>query len=312
MKAGRLLSLIIRLLSVACLLSLLGYLGRYFFLFEQIDSFRAQYFIVSSAGLLLALSFRRWVSGLTLLCVCLLHGSELARFYLPASAPQSTPIVRVMSVNLLASNRVGVSLLDEIEKLNPDVIVFQEYTSRWHRILTSELTVYPYKVYEVIDSPFGIAAYSKIPFSYEKIDYFNQHLSPAVNILIDNGLQKMRILGIHPIPPMSSPTFAMRNQYFEDVLAEVSGVNEPLVVLGDFNATPWSFHFKKLLKQAGLKSTRDGFGLHPTWPAGFWPLWTPIDHILHNEKFELIHFDTGSHFGSDHIPVWADLAIAPD
>ncbi len=303
------LKLLVRLIALACLLSLSGYLARYYFLFEQIDSFRTQYFLVALAGMLLALLCRQWLALAILFCVAGLHGSELARLYLPVSDPGVPSHLRVMSVNLLASNHDNSRLLSEINAIEPDLIVFQEYTTRWHQMLSSALNSYPHSIHEVIDTPFGIAAYSKLPFRQQAISYFNQRLSPAVDVELEVNTQSVRVLGIHPIPPMSSSTFDMRNRYFDDLAQQSVGGDQPLIIIGDFNATPWSYHFKALLNRAGLKSSRDGFELHPTWPGGFWPLWTPIDHIVHNQKVQLIHFDSGNRFGSDHTPVWADLHI---
>lgn len=309
MKLTGLVVLWLRLLTLACGLSLSGYLGRYYFLFEQIDSFRVQYFIVAVGGALLALLYRQWLLVAVLVTVAALHASELARFYRSPPATTQTADIRLMSVNLLASNRDSTLLLKEIKRVKPDVIVFQEYTPRWRQSLSAALTDYPHRLEEVIDTPFGIAAYSKLPYQRASIAYFNQRLSPAVDIQVAIGTQPLRILGVHPIPPMSAATYERRNRYFDDVIEQATDSQLPLIVTGDFNATPWSYHFTHLLQAAALISTRDGAGIHPTWPGGFWPLWTPIDHIIHNRYLQSVRFESGKRFGSDHTPVWADLAL---
>jgi endonuclease/exonuclease/phosphatase (EEP) superfamily protein YafD len=296
------------LLTLGCLLSLTGYLGRYYFLFEQIDSFRPQYLIVAAAGVVLAIMVRHWISVALLCLVCVLHASELLRFYFPSSVPP-TASLRVMSVNLLASNRDSRALLMEIERINPDVMIFQEYTPYWHQVLSANLGDYAHRIDKVIDSPFGIAAYSRLAFYRQEVNYYNQRVSPAVDVQVRIEGQAVRIIGIHPVPPMTPSTYDRRNRYFDELVRQVGGAQIPVIVMGDFNATPWSFKFEQLLERGGLKSTRDGFGIHPTWPTGFWPLWTPIDHIVHNEALQRVYFDTGRSIGSDHKPVWADLSL---
>lgn len=297
-------------LAVFCsVLSLCGYLSRYFFLFEQIDSFRVQYFFIAAGSLLLACLLRQWFSVALLVLVSVLHASELSQFYQPAGVPQGKTDLRVLSVNLLASNRDAGDLLDEIKTIDPDVLILQEYSVRWHKILNNALEDYSHRLHEIINSPFGIAAYSKRPYLKKHVTYFNQALFPAVDVEIQVESATVRILGIHPIPPVSPVAYSMRNAYLHKVAEFAGGVDGALVVMGDFNTTPWSWYFSQLLKAGGLVSSRDGRGLHPTWPAGFWPLWTPIDHIVHNRKLQTVHFESGTSFGSDHFPVWADLTL---
>ncbi|MEM7256253.1 MAG: endonuclease/exonuclease/phosphatase family protein [Pseudomonadota bacterium] len=314
MKTPAPVSVLLWLITLGCVASLAGYLGRYFFLFEQIDSFRVQYFMVAVLGVLLALYYRQWLIVVVLVGVSTLHASELARFYRPLPAADlqvdsESANIRVMSVNLLASNRDNTLLLAEIERINPDLIVFQEYTSWWHQALSVALVDYPHRLHKIINTPFGIAAYSRLPYQQQSIEYFNQKLSPAVDVRIDVDGLTVRVLGIHPVPPMSATTYSMRNRYYSDVAEQAANSNIALIVLGDFNATPWSYHFTRLLKRADLRSTRDGAGIHPTWPGSFWPLWTPIDHIIHNQRVRAVRFESGAGFGSDHKPVWADLSI---
>ena len=294
---------------IGCALSLLGYLGRYFFLFEQIDSFRVQAFVVCCAGLLLAAYTRQTVAGVAFLVIALLHASQLHSLFLPVRPVESNTTIRVMSSNLLASNRNHKALLSQINEVNPDVIVFQEYTNRWHQTLASNLAVFPNRKVQIIDSPFGIAVYSKHPFIDANVSYYSGASFPAIDVTVDLQPEPVRVLAVHPVPPMSAATFASRNQYLEAVGKDVRSANGPVIVAGDFNAVPWSWQLKDLLQQANLQNARDGFGLKPTWPGNFVPLWVPIDHILHSEHLSVVKFDVGESLGSDHKPVWAELAF---
>ena len=40
-----------------------------------------------------------------------------------------------------------------------------------------------------------------------------------------------------------------------------------VVVMGDFNTTPWSGRFRKFLQDSNLRNSLGGFGLQPTWHA---------------------------------------------
>ena len=82
-----------------------------------------------------------------------------------------------------------------------------------------------------------------------------------------------------------------------------------MVLIGDFNTSPWSLAFKRLLRHSGLKSAADGFGYQPTWPAQ-WPwLGIPIDHCLVSDGVVVREFSTAGPTGSDHLAIHARLSV---
>ena len=245
--------------------------------------------------------------AMIVLLVALQHAAQFYPLYKPGSEVPAQGSVRIMSSNLLASNRSHQSLLQQVRDVNSQLIIFQEYTTYSHQARSHALTEYPYKLVHTIDSPFGIAVYSKVPFVKAEVKSFTS--LPAVDVTIASGGNLLRVLGVHPIPPMSAATYNARNEYFNAIAAEVAGVDVPVIVAGDFNAVPWSWHFKNMLKKGELASARDGHGLKPTWPGGFIPLLIPIDHILYNNQLALVEFDTGDNAGSDHKPIWAELSF---
>ena len=80
--------------------------------------------------------------------------------------------------------------------------------------------------------------------------------------------------------------------------------------LGDLNATPWSAHFKRLLRNAKLRNASRGHGIHRTWPVGMWLMRIPIDHALHSVDVAIADFYVGDEVGSDHLPIVVDVIVA--
>jgi endonuclease/exonuclease/phosphatase (EEP) superfamily protein YafD len=84
-----------------------------------------------------------------------------------------------------------------------------------------------------------------------------------------------------------------------------------VIVIGDLNATPWSYAFSRLLRDADLIDSTRGFGVQPTWrtrygPVGgmpAWPLQIPIDHCLHSAGLATIAREIGPACGSNHFPL---------
>lgn len=81
-----------------------------------------------------------------------------------------------------------------------------------------------------------------------------------------------------------------------------------LVLMGDFNAAPWSRIQQRLRRTTQLDNAGQ---LAPSWPA--WApvfLRLPIDHVLARGAIRIARLNVGPDVGSDHRPVEASLALA--
>ncbi len=82
------------------------------------------------------------------------------------------------------------------------------------------------------------------------------------------------------------------------------------VVMGDFNATPWSPSFRRLLHDGELFDSLDGFGLQVSWPESNPLLRIPIDHALLGPALAATDRGTGPSFGSQHRSLHVTVAPA--
>ena len=91
----------------------------------------------------------------------------------------------------------------------------------------------------------------------------------AIEILLPDGVA---MLAVHPLSP-SSEFRAEQNdrqlQFAADWAADQDG---PTIVVGDFNATPWSYPFRRLMSSTDLSNSARGFGLDLSYPADGNPL----------------------------------------
>ena len=85
-----------------------------------------------------------------------------------------------------------------------------------------------------------------------------------------------------------------------------------MIVAGDFNATPWSPHFRDLLATTGLRDAGSGRGWLPTWPTWLGPAGIPIDHVLVKGPVTVAGLSLGPDVGSDYRPLVADLRVAEE
>jgi endonuclease/exonuclease/phosphatase (EEP) superfamily protein YafD len=117
------------------------------------------------------------------------------------------------------------------------------------------------------------------------------------------GLEPVVIYAFHANVPMGNTSATRRNFQLES-LATMAGEEKAknVIMMGDWNLTPYSPLFKNILKISGL--TYQNYGLFPqtTWPSFnyFEFLKIPIDHIIFNNNMLLTDIRKGPSLGADH------------
>ena len=135
-----------------------------------------------------------------------------------------------------------------------------------------------------------------------------------------NG-KPMSIIGIHPFPPIRPELFIDRNQAFAAVSVYIKSQSDLVILTGDFNTSMWSPYYRQLARQTGLKNSRDGFGILPTWPSSLSYakvpqlnaltrlVQIPLDHCLASPSLKVVGMRTGPDVGSDHLPIVVDFQL---
>lgn len=84
---------------------------------------------------------------------------------------------------------------------------------------------------------------------------------------------------------------------------------QPLIVCGDFNASPWSVVYRRLSRD--LRDAQCGKKRHATWPSRLPVL--RIDHIFVSSELEVrsteVVDDPWAKVASDHLPLVAELEL---
>ena len=79
---------------------------------------------------------------------------------------------------------------------------------------------------------------------------------------------------------------------------EKARASEPVVVIGDFNATPWSASMRSFTRNTKLRNTSQGTIFGATWNV-----WEPhrllIDHAFLSSHWTLLNREIGPAIGSD-------------
>jgi endonuclease/exonuclease/phosphatase (EEP) superfamily protein YafD len=272
--------------------------------------------IASAILAMLALLLReRKLALLTGILSFVLFWPTLISMFPKSPAPAAGPTVRVMSINLLASNRNGEVIVKQIRAANPDVIAIQEYSSFADELLRQELTDYPHRLTEPDPvGTSGMAIFSKVPIRPEVSNLKNYMDGRKMRAVLQIGGRDVVFYDIHPTSPSFINSVLRNRVQTADLIEELQEEPRPIIIAGDLNATETTANLAAY-REMGLSSTHDlaGFGRGTTWPSTSILKYLPgfrIDHIFISKELTCTHSEVCGQTGSDHRPIVADIALA--
>jgi endonuclease/exonuclease/phosphatase (EEP) superfamily protein YafD len=217
---------------------------------------------------------------------------------------------KVYSANLHISNDDLSNLNKELQVVEPDIILLLEVTPHHFDELQSTINKYPYRVESRSIGKFeiGFVFLSKYPILNNRVTKLTERCNFVLEAMIDINQNPTMFYGVHSPRPGTIKYVERKNQ-FHWLARQIKAQLLPVIVAGDFNATPYSPIFRGLVEATGLKDSRIGFGWQPSWPTYFPPLWIPIDHVLVTPDIQVRKRTTGSYIGSDHYPVITELSL---
>ncbi|QQS11517.1 MAG: endonuclease/exonuclease/phosphatase family protein [Rhodospirillales bacterium] len=209
--------------------------------------------------------------------------------------------LEITGVNLFAGNRDHRRMLAYLAAVDSDVIVVQELTSAWTVALETLAPRYPHRL--LAGGDIGVLSKHPITRIHGRIDGVRGGHGRALEI--DAAGVRLTVLALHPPAPMFAPLDARRRREIDAAAAFARSVDGPLVVSGDFNATPWAAPLRRFLAGAGLALPAGAWG--GTWPWFLGPFAVSIDHILAGGGCAVVERRVGPPVGSDHRPVHATV-----
>ncbi len=212
--------------------------------------------------------------------------------------------IRLLTFNTLILNVNLDKTVRYIKKEQPDIIVFQEFGFQQEHLLRQLKTEYPYQISCARNISCLMALISKRPFTDASTRNSYAISPPIVTARFkDKNGKKFKVIGTH----ISWPFQPVQQEMDLNWLAEYSKKgNIPVVILGDFNHTPWSWRLTRFAHITGLK--RHGTLLR-SWPANIiFPVFL-IDHVFSSKEISNIDIRTGPELNSDHLPVLATITI---
>jgi endonuclease/exonuclease/phosphatase (EEP) superfamily protein YafD len=315
------------ILACVTILTIVGFFGQLWWVFDLASHFRLQYFIVLVILVVFFIKVKKWKST----GVGVVFG--VANFILISPyigtinsvTEEDHSKIRILSMNLSHTNSSYKKVKLFIGETQPSVLVLQELSNSWRDALEKNLAKFPYSAkisenttYDV-DFPLPnfmkpkeklfIGLFSHIPFERIIIDRSDDFPISYIRGSFKFKENIFTVFGVHLTSPVGKYRTNLRNKQLVSLAEEIQKNNQPTVVIGDFNITPWSPYFEEFIKKTRLRDTRKGLGIYPTWLAEFSPLAIPIDHGLTSDGIKIGSFSLGNSFGSDHLPIILDFSI---
>jgi len=226
------------------------------------------------------------------LCLFLKHASN-ADLSVPLETRED--IIQVAHINLSASEEDYDQTIQSILQTKADLISIQEVTPDWRDVLQTLSSIYPHSsIIESLD-PFGIAVFSKFPFSGLDTLHFENIPTICGQIKAEGVGKSIHFISTHTTPPLFSSAYVKMQNHFKMLNRHIRQVDLPIITMGDFHAPPWWGEIQELKEVGRLTDSRRSasYGFSDVFQ-------TPIDYILYSNnltctEFKPIHNKTDSH-----------------
>jgi endonuclease/exonuclease/phosphatase (EEP) superfamily protein YafD len=216
--------------------------------------------------------------------------------------PAGSQRLRVASLNTFIYNRDYKAISNAILKLNPDVMTLVEFMHDKQELLDDLRSVYPYQETCFTQPECESAIISKYPLFNTSAKIFWAG-APLIQSSLGPEFGNLTIFGIHTTRfPHSRAQFTQ----IKELAKYIETVPGRVVIMGDFNATPFSRITQTLAESLGLKLLTN----LPSWPATHSFPQLAIDHIFVSRDISPLSSEViGDFAGSDHFPVAITLAV---
>jgi endonuclease/exonuclease/phosphatase (EEP) superfamily protein YafD len=210
----------------------------------------------------------------------------------------------VLSLNAWHQQSDPKKLEDYLRTAPADVVALSEFGPDRKPLLGRLKQIYPYQVDCADAWACSLALLSRQPFAASGAVGVSGDMPAFVWARFAGSLT---VIGTKLHRPSRDPWLHERQM---SALAQfLRRIDEPLVLTGDLNTSPWSSSFRKLRSATRLVPANV---LMPTWPA--WPIALPqvaLDHVFVSPELAVTGAGTGPAVGSDHLPVWARIERRP-
>ena len=238
-----------------------------------------------------------------------------------------SPAVKLLQANLRFDNQTPEKFLTLIEKEKPDIITIQEASTKWREFFqNNNLTIIGCVADNDRAGATGVILSDRFLSRY---GFTNSPIVTCYDATTTHGyVAKIKLQSDKPDHPpleivsahLAWPWPFGQNLQLDELengafRTDFEHKVPQRIVAGDFNSVTWSNTVSRMER---LTATRHISGIGPTWLSYSFPallrpyLGLPIDQILLSKDIKPISVKRLAFFGSDHLPVLAELSFTYD
>jgi endonuclease/exonuclease/phosphatase (EEP) superfamily protein YafD len=216
--------------------------------------------------------------------------------------PNGSQRLRVASFNTYINNLDFKAMNESILGLNADIVTLVEFTENKQPLLDSLRSAYPFQENCFALYNCDAAIISKYPL-FNARGKGNWKGAPLIQASLGAQFGGLTVFGIHTTRfPHSRSQF----KQVKEVAKLIETVPGRVIVMGDFNATPFSRVTQTVVESLGLNRLTN----LPTFPADIAFPQLAIDHIFVSPDIVPLSSEViGNSGGSDHFPVAMTVAV---
>ena len=221
----------------------------------------------------------------------------------------------VAHLNTLARNEDKARVVEFVRESGADFVFLTEVTRPLLELIEGEADL-PYEILVQTSTSFGVIGLIRdSTFAGDSsIEGYVTNLGktrlPAVVFEVNLGDQPFDILAFQTSSPGRADRAEGRDSQLAGAAEWATERDVPVLLIGDFNATPWTPALSDLMRTADLNDSARGRGFNGSWPAGWGPFKIPIDHALHSDGLTTTSRTRGTSAGSDHLSLVVTVALA--
>lgn len=250
--------------------------------------------------------------------LALIPGRTVPAMAMIASDDRAFGTISLLAANVHSANTNHAAVLDLIDRERPDVLLLMEITSDWIDALDGPLRdLYPTRRVAADNAGnFGIGIWTRMPVDDAQLVVRQHRAQPSLDDVAHAELtlrlngQRVRVLGIHPLPPITSQMRIARDALLRGIAGEIASEGVPTILLGDLNATRHCRIAREIARTAGLSDATAAVPF--SWPTSRLghAVGIRIDGILATGHWRVVRARAGPPIGSDHLPIMATLKLA--
>lgn len=314
--------LVFALAALAATGTTLSMVSSYRWYIRMWDFPRVALMMVAALALIMAVPvLAGWARTVVVVAMALVIGWQGFRIY-PYTPLAKTEVAKAVintencitafSFNVLQTNRDYDRTISLIQREDPDIVLLLETDKLWEDALKPVIDRYPHRSSAPLDNLYGLILLSRLPVEDAEVTYLIDTETPSVFATMKTKAgAKFRYIGLHPRPPQPGENTEKRDGEIAIAARHAKETDLPVLAMGDFNDVAWSRTSQMFKRIGGYLDPRVGRGLYATFPANLPGLRWPLDHIFMSPDFTLVDMKVLENVGSDHLPVIAEVCLAP-